>query len=57
MTRLSNFLLPALLAFVSTAAAQVQPIPAPPPPEGPVVLVVTHALTDMAPNSMAPVSG
>lgn len=44
MTRYRNLVLPALLAFVSTVAAQVEPIPAPPPPGGPVVLVTTHAL-------------
>ena len=44
MFRIHSLVVPAMLAFASIAAAQVEPIPAPPPPEGPVVLVTTHAL-------------
>ena len=44
MTRFHRLIVPALLALASDATAQVEPIPAPPPPAGPVVLVTTHAL-------------
>ena len=44
MSRFRSLVLPALLAFAFVAAGQVEPIPAPPPPAGPVVLITTHAL-------------
>ena len=44
MLKFRRLFIPALIAFAGSAGAQVEPIPAPPPPEGPIVLLTRHAL-------------
>ena len=44
MLKFRRLIIPALIVFAGSAGAQVGPIPAPPPPEGPIVLLTSHAL-------------